>query len=60
MLQNLARQHPAQIAPPLEVLCQPDSTALERVLEKHKPDILHFIGHGRLRKARASSLASLH
>ena len=49
-LQQLASDHPAQIAPLLDVLHQPSITELDRALAKHKPHILHFIGHGRLRK----------
>jgi ATP-dependent Clp protease ATP-binding subunit ClpC len=51
-LQNLAHQHPKQIAPPPKTLLNPDKTDIERTLESVEPHIWHFIGHGRLRKAR--------
>ena len=58
-LQQLARDHPDQIAPPLEVLHQPNATDLDRALEEHKPHILHFVGHGRLHKVRGIEFGEL-
>ena len=58
-LKDLAREHPSLIAPPLEVLQQPTLTSLDKVLEERQPDILHFIGHGRLRRTRRFQFGEL-
>ncbi len=58
-LQGLAQDHPDQVAPPLEILHQPQLSTLEAALETHHPHILHFIGHGQLRKARGVEFGEL-
>ncbi len=58
-LQGLAQDHPDQVAPPLEILHQPQLSTLEAALETHRPHILHFIGHGQLRKARGVEFGEL-
>ncbi|MCP4346264.1 MAG: AAA domain-containing protein [Desulfobacterales bacterium] len=49
-LQKLAEDHPNQIASPLKTLFKPSLPIINQALEDNKPDILHFIGHGRLRR----------
>lgn len=58
-LQELARKHSDQIAPPLETLHAPTIAKIEHALEKHEPHIVHFIGHGRLQQVRGIEVGEL-
>ncbi len=58
-LQAFTQKHPKLIAPLLPVLQQPNIENLDKALEAHRPHIVHFIGHGRLRTARKVEFAEL-
>lgn len=58
-LQTLARDHPREIAAPPPPLFNPTLTTLEQEVETQKPHVVHFIGHGRLKRLRKQQVAQL-
>jgi ATP-dependent Clp protease ATP-binding subunit ClpC len=49
-LAELARSQPEFVAEPLPLVHQPTLERIDQILEEQQPDVLHFIGHGRLRR----------
>lgn len=58
-LDDFAKKHPKLIAPLIAPLHQPDVQKLDKALEEYRPHILHFIGHGKLRKAHGVEFGEL-